>query len=360
MKILVIGAGGREHALCWKLAQSPVAPALYAAPGNPGMAALAQCTPTTDYVALADWIQPDLTIVGPEAPLAEGIADRFRERKWPIIGPSASAARIESSKSFAKALMAKAGVATARHVSASNEHDGLAALKQFGIPVVLKADGLAAGKGVVIAHSDAEARGALATLFQFSSKIVIEEYLEGEEVSFIVLTDGKRVVQLEPAQDHKALYDGDKGPNTGGMGAYSDSRILSASEQVQVTESVIHPVLNAMSEVDCQFNGFMFAGLMMTRDGPKVLEFNCRLGDPEAQVLLHRLSSDLVPLLLAAALGELHTSAVEWNPDPSVCVVLAAQGYPVQTRTGDVITGLNEVSTGVAFHAGTALKDKTL
>ena len=234
MKILVIGAGGREHALCWKLSQSPQRPDLYAAPGNPGIATLAKCTATTDYVALAGSIQPDLTIVGPELPLAEGIADRFRERGWLIVGPSASAARIETSKAFSKAVMQEAGVATARHITVTSQEDALKALKQFPLPLVLKADGLAAGKGVVIAHTEEEARSAIPALLEFSPHLVIEEYLIGEEVSFIVLTDGTNVVPLEPAQDHKAVFDGDQGPNTGGMGAYCDGHILSPVDQLQI------------------------------------------------------------------------------------------------------------------------------
>ncbi len=360
MKILVIGAGGREHALCWKLSQSPQRPDLYAAPGNPGIATLAKCTATPDYVALAASIQPDLTIVGPELPLAEGVADRFRERGWLIVGPSASAARLETSKAFSKAIMQEAGVATARHTTVGNQEDARKALKQFPLPVVLKADGLAAGKGVVIAHTEAEAEAAIPTLLEFSPHLVIEEYLIGEEVSFIVLTDGTNVVPLDPSQDHKAVFDGDQGPNTGGMGAYCDGRILSPVDQLQIAARVIRPVLDVMRHKNCHFSGFLYAGLMITSDGPKVLEFNCRLGDPETQVLMHRLASDFVPSLLAAAQGHLPDAALRWKPEPSVCVVLAAGGYPADPRIGDAITGLDDVSDGVVFQAATKMSGNTL
>ena len=355
MRILIIGGGGREHALCWKLAQSSEHPRLYAAPGNPGIGTLAECTATTDYVTLAESIRPDLTIVGPEVPLAEGIADRFRQRGWKIVGPSAAAARIETSKAFSKIVMEEAGVPTARHITATSQQDALAALNRFSLPVVLKADGLAAGKGVVIAQTEAEAREAIPKLLAVSPQLVIEEYLTGEEVSFIVLTDGTNVIPLEPAQDHKAVSDGDQGPNTGGMGAYSDGRILSKELQLHIVDNVIRPVLNVTRRNKCHFNGFLYAGLMMTTDGPKVLEFNCRLGDPEAQVLMHRLDSDFIPSLLATADGVLPERSLNWRAEPSVCVVLAASGYPDDPRTGDVITGLDSFSDGIVFHAGTKL-----
>ncbi|MEP6601519.1 MAG: phosphoribosylamine--glycine ligase [Nitrospirota bacterium] len=360
MRILIIGAGGREHALCWKLAQSPERPKLFAAPGNPGVATLAECTATTDYIALAESIQPDFTIVGPEVPLAAGIADRFRNRGWRIVGPSAAAARIESSKAFSKTVMEEAGVPTARHITVTSREDALTALKQFPLPVVLKADGLAAGKGVIIAQTEADARQAIPRLLAVSPQLVIEEYLTGEEVSFIVLTDGTNVIPLEPAQDHKAVSDGDQGPNTGGMGAYCDGRILSGNEQIHIVDTLIRPVLSVMLGSKCHFNGFLYAGLMMTTDGPKVLEFNCRLGDPETQVLMHRLSSDFIPCLLATANGTLPERTLNWRTEPSVCVVLAGAGYPEAPRVGDIITGLDDVTDGVAFHAGTKLNGDTV
>ncbi|MGI8744529.1 MAG: phosphoribosylamine--glycine ligase [Bryobacteraceae bacterium] len=348
LRILVIGSGGREHALCWKLAQNKSC-TIYATPGNPGMATCATCLPS------ANSFRPGLTIVGPETPLADGIVDRCRERGWPIIGPTAAAARIETSKAFAKAVMQQAGIATARYILVQSEQDAVAALQRFPFPVVLKADGLAAGKGVVIAHTRDEARRAIAELLAQSGRLIIEEFLIGEEVSFIVLTDGVHVTPFEPAQDHKAVFDEDEGPNTGGMGAYSDGRILSAVEQQAVIDSVIHPALDYMRRQGCPFTGFLYAGLMMTADGPKVLEFNCRLGDPETQVLMHRLESDLVGTLLAPGSAQL-----TWKTDPSVCVVLAAKGYPEIVRTGDPISGIEQVRNGVVFQAGTKMNSDAL
>lgn len=337
----MIGSGGREHALCWKLARDGRC-SVYAWPGNAGIASCAECLPSVDA------IEPDLTIVGPEAPLADGIVDRFRERGLAIIGPTAAAARIETSKAFAKDLMRAAGIPTALHVTAGTKSDALCALNQFPRPVVLKADGLAAGKGVVIAHTDDEAERGVAGLLALSPRLVIEQFLIGEEVSFIVFTDGKHVVALEPAQDHKAVLDGDRGPNTGGMGAYSDGRILSAAEQTGIIDSVISPALEQMRREGCPFTGFLYAGLMMTAEGPKVLEFNCRLGDPETQVLMHRLDSDLLELLLSPSQVK-----PTWKPEPSACVVLAAAGYPGSPRTGDAITGLDQLGPATAFHGAT-------
>lgn len=360
MRILVIGSGGREHALCWKLAQSPEKTALYACPGNPGIAALATCIPSADYAAVADLVRPDLTIVGPEMPLADGIVDRFREHGYPIVGPTASAARIETSKAFAKSVMDAAGIPTARHITAEGEPAALDALQSFPAPVVLKADGLAAGKGVVIASTHSEAHRAIPELLAYSQRLVIEEYLAGEEVSFIVLTDGTNVLAFEPAQDHKTVLDGDQGPNTGGMGAYCDGRIASQHDQAKIVDAVIRPVLEYMRRNGTPFTGFLYAGLMMTAEGPKVLEFNCRLGDPETQVLMHRLGSDLVPALVASARGQLQESPLDWKPEPSLCVVLGAQGYPGRVRTGDPIRGIENVHKSVVFQAGTKLYENVL
>jgi phosphoribosylamine--glycine ligase len=353
VKILVIGSGGREHALCWKISQSPLVKALYAIPGNPGIAQLANCLDTTDYVAAAAHIQPDLTVVGPEAPLVAGIVDGFREQGLAIVGPSAAAAQLESSKAFAKEFMQRLGIPTARHVSAQGFREAHEALRGFSYPVVLKADGLAAGKGVVIAHDQAEAEQAIPALLTYSTRLVIEEFLTGEEVSFIVLSDGRRVVALEPSQDHKAVHDNDEGPNTGGMGAYSDVRILSEKKRSQVLETIIEPAIAGMSAEGRPFTGFLYAGLMLTKDGPKVLEFNVRLGDPETQALLPRLESDLVPAVIAAAQGELDQTSLHWKMAPAVCVVLAAAGYPGPTRTGDPITGIEDVTDAVVFQAST-------
>ena len=360
LKVLIIGGGGREHALCWKLAQSPEVHALYAAPGNPGIAQVATCLETSDYLAAAESIDPDLTVVGPEAPLAAGIVDRFRGKGRAIVGPTAAAARLESSKAFAKDFMIRAGIPTARFITVDSPQQALAELRNFQYPVVLKADGLAAGKGVIIARSRAEAESAIAQLLTASSNLVMEEFLAGEEVSFIVLSDGANVLPLEPAQDHKAIFDGDQGPNTGGMGAYCDGRILSEVEKQLVMERVIRPAIGAMRKEGDPFTGFLYAGLMMTERGPHVLEFNARLGDPETQVLMHRMRSDFVPYLLAAAHGELKTSELEWRSEPSVCVVLAAAGYPGTVRSGDSITGLDAVKQATLFHAGTKLNGNVL
>jgi len=360
MKILVVGSGGREHALCWKLAQSPKTSALYAAPGNPGMAQVAKCLATTDYLSAAESIDADLTVVGPEAPLAAGVVDQFRAKRRPIVGPTAKAARLESSKVFAKEFMMRAGIPTARFASVDSPDEARAALGEFDFPVVLKADGLAAGKGVIIANSAAEAEAAIDQLLTQGSRLVIEEFLSGEEVSFIVLSDGVNVLALEPTQDHKAVHDGDRGPNTGGMGAYCDGRILDEFQRATVMAEVIHPAIQAMRAEGEPFTGFLYAGLMMTARGPKVLEFNARLGDPETQVLMHRMQSDFVEALFAAAHGTLDGSQLVWRPEPSVCVVLAAAGYPGSVRTGDAITGLDRVTNATVFHAGTRLAGDVL
>lgn len=360
MKILVVGSGGREHALCWKLAQNASVTGLYAAPGNPGIAQIADCLETSDYLAAAESVRADLTIVGPEGPLAAGIVDRFRAQGRSIVGPSAAAAQLESSKAFAKEFMLRANIPTARFHTADSAGDARSALRNFEYPVVLKADGLAAGKGVIIASSPAEAEAAIDQLMTPGSSLVVEEFLAGEEVSLIVLTDGRNIVALDPAQDHKAANDGDTGPNTGGMGAYCDGRILTSAEKRTAIELVIRPAIEHMRAEGFPFTGFLYAGLMMTAGGPKVLEFNARLGDPETQVLMHRMASDFVEPLMAAAEGRLSEVELEWRPEPSVCVVLAAAGYPVATRTGDSIRGIDQISNATVFHAGTKLSGEDL
>ena len=352
MKILVIGSGGREHALAWRLSQ--FGHEIVGAPGNPGIARLGRCLAACsidDYLAVADCV--DLTVVGPEAPLVAGVVDRFRAAGKPIVGPTAAAAQLEGSKSFSKDFMIRSGIPTAQHVTVNTPEEAWKAIEQFGYPVVLKADGLAAGKGVVIAHSRADAESALPALL--ASKLVIEEFLTGEEVSFIVVSDGKRVVPLQPTQDHKAVFDGDKGPNTGGMGAYCDSRILTAAQSREILDNVISPTIDRMAAERMPFTGFLYAGLMMTGEGPKVLEFNARLGDPETQALMHRMESDFAPVLDAAARGDLRDSNLTWREGPSVCVVMAAHGYPGHVRTGDAIAGIEaaEAAGAVVFHAGT-------
>src|ERR1700685_4389988 len=358
MKILVVGSGGREHALCWKLAQSPKTSALYAAPGNPGIAQLATCLSTTDYLAAAESIDAELTVIGPETPLAAGIVAHFRAKGRRIVGPTAAAARLESSKAFAKELMLRAGIPTARFAAVASADEAYEALLEFELPVVIKADGLAAGKGVIIAHTHQEARQAIEHLG--ADSLVIEEFLLGEEVSFIVLSDGVNVLALEPTQDHKTVNEGDQGPNTGGMGAYCDGRILDPFSQELVMAHVIRPAIAQMRAEGTPFTGFLYAGLMMTAEGPKVVEFNARLGDPDPQALMHRMASDFVEPLFSAAHGALDETPLEWRADPSVCVVLAAAGYPGSVRTGDRITGLDQVHDATVFHAGTKLAENIL
>jgi phosphoribosylamine---glycine ligase len=345
MKILVIGSGGREHALAWKLAQSPGVE-IFAAPGNPGIAQVAKCL-SGDPLDVAISTGADLTVVGPEAPLVSGIVDQFRARGLKIVGPTAQAARLEGSKILAKNFLAQMNIPTAAFAATENAIDARRLLDRFGFPVVLKADGLAAGKGVVVARDRNQAEAALAT---FQGPLVVEEFLQGEEVSFIALCDGKTAVPLAPTQDHKAAFDGDHGPNTGGMGAYCESSILTEAQIDEILSRIIQPTLEATG-----FTGFLYAGLMMTADGPKVLEFNVRLGDPETQPLLHRLTSDLAPVLAAAANGELDSIALEWRPGPSACVVLASGGYPGSYEVGKPIHGIPEAEAlgATVFHAGT-------
>jgi phosphoribosylamine--glycine ligase len=351
MRILVLGGGGREHALAWKLARSPGV-SVFAAPGNPGIAKVGTCLPVVagaSYLEIAEAIGADLTVVGPEAPLVAGVVDAFRARGRKIVGPDRNAAQLEGSKVFAKNFFVQSHISTAEFVTVENETDARHALDRFGFPVVLKADGLAAGKGVIVARDRQEAEAALATL---KGRLVIEEFLRGEEVSFIALCDGRDVVPLAPTQDHKAVFDGDTGPNTGGMGAYCDGAILSEAQTKEILDGVIYPTVEAM-----RFTGFLYAGLMMTAAGPKVLEFNVRLGDPETQPLMHRMASDFVPALLAAASGELAGVKLEWRSGPSVCVVLASGGYPGAYESGKAIRGIDaaEAAGATVFHAGTRM-----
>jgi phosphoribosylamine--glycine ligase len=360
MKIMVIGSGGREHALCWKLAQSPKTTALYAAPGNPGIASVATCLATTDYLLAAESIDADLTVVGPEAPLAAGVVDQFRAARRPIVGPASAAAQLESSKAFAKEVMLRAGIPTARFRTASSPDEARAAFGEFDFPLVLKADGLAAGKGVTIANSTAEANQAIRQLLTPGSTLVIEEFLTGEEVSFIVLSDGANILALEPTQDHKTVHDGDTGPNTGGMGAYCDGRILDDLQKTEIMTRIIRPTIQHMRDEGKPFTGFLYAGIMMTAQGPKVLEFNARLGDPETQALMHRMVSDFIEPLAAAAHGALEGIPLVWRTEPSMCVVLAAAGYPGAVQSGDAIQGLEQVREATVFHSGTKLIQNVL
>jgi len=352
MRVLIIGGGGREHALAWRLAQSPEVERVFATPGNPGIARVAACLPAGEgspdaYLAVAESVDADLTVVGPEAPLVAGVVDAFRARGRAIFGPTAVAARLEGSKVFAKNFLQQSNIPTAAFVAAPNAAEALRALGRFTYPVVIKQDGLAAGKGVVVAADRGVAESALASL---RPPFVVEEFLAGEEVSYIVLSDGRNVVPLEPTQDHKAVFDGDAGPNTGGMGAYCDSRILTAAETSAILDRIIRPTIEATG-----FTGFLYAGLMMTTAGPKVLEFNVRLGDPETQPIMQRMQTDLAPVLLAAARGSLPAAHMEWRPGPSVCVVLASGGYPGAFAAGKPIHGIEaaEATAATVFHAGT-------
>ncbi len=374
MKILVLGSGGREHALAWKLHESQQMEELYCAPGNAGIAQEAECIPidlsqTKAIVELAKRLHADLTIVGPEAPLVAGIVDEFEKEGIAIIGPSKAAARLEGSKIFAKEFMRRHSIPTARFEVADNFEQAVEALARFPLPVVVKADGLAAGKGVVVAHSHLEAEQAVEdfmlrkTLGSAGDRVVIEECLSGEETSFIVLTDGRGILPLVPTQDHKALLDGDQGPNTGGMGAYSDDSILSEPLHDEILRSIVAPTLAGMEMEGSPYRGFLYCGLMMTPAGPMLLEYNVRLGDPEAQPILMRLRSDLADLLMASREGQLATVDVHWSPNPAVCVVLTSKGYPGKPEVGKTITGYEGVEAlgGVKiFHAATRVEDHQL
>jgi len=374
MKLLVIGSGGREHALAWKLHESQQMEELYCAPGNAGIAQEAECMPvdlsrTGAILDLARQVHSDLTIVGPEAPLVAGVVDEFEKAGLAIIGPSKAAARLEGSKIFAKEFMRRRGIPTARYEVAESFEDAVKALARFPLPVVVKADGLAAGKGVVVARSQPEAEQAVddfmrrKTLGSAGDRVVIEECLTGEETSFIVITDGRGILPLVPTQDHKALLDGDQGPNTGGMGAFSDDSILSESLRDEILRSIVAPTLVGMELEGSPYRGFLYFGLMMTSSGPMLLEYNVRLGDPEAQPILMRLRSDLVDLLVALRDGHLATVDVHWSPNPAVCVVLASRGYPGKPEVGKKITGHDaaEALGGVKiFHSGTRVMDHQL
>ncbi len=349
MKVLVIGGGGREHALAWRLAASNSVTQLHCAPGNPGSAQLATCHHTSDYVHLAQSLHIDLTVVGPEVPLVAGIVDQFRTQGLHIVGPNAANAALEGSKIYSKRFMQKLGIPTARFQTVDTPEQARAAFPHFHFPLVLKTDGLAAGKGVIIAQNHAEAEEALT---QLTCPLVLEEFLVGEEVSFIALCDGKTAVALEPSQDHKRIFDNDEGPNTGGMGAFSDSRILNQTQRSSILETVILPVVRAT-----QFTGFLYAGIMMTADGPRVLEFNVRLGDPETQPLMMRLDCDWAEALLASARGALTPDLLRWNPKPATCVVLASEGYPGPVIANRLITGLELPTSCQVFHAGTRQTD---
>jgi len=371
MKILVIGSGGREHALVWKLRQSPRVTKVYCAPGNGGIAAEAECLPADikkleSLVDVAERIRPDLTVVGPELPLTLGIVDEFTRQGWKIFGPTREAARLESSKSFAKQFMQRHQIPTAHYAICKSMDEIRDALPHFHMPVVLKADGLAAGKGVVICKNKDEAIAVAnemvsgKMLGEAGLCVVVEECLRGEEISFLVLSDGERVAPLVAAQDYKRAGDDDTGPNTGGMGAYSTSSILDGQMQNWLLQHIARPVVTGMKEEGTEYRGVLYCGLMMTARGPMVLEFNCRLGDPETQAILMRLDSDLLEALEAAIEGRVSEGDFRWSADATVCVVMASGGYPGTFEAGKKIMGLEEAGRmeGIkVFHAGTTARD---
>ncbi|MGM0410298.1 MAG: phosphoribosylamine--glycine ligase [Bacillota bacterium] len=367
MKVLVIGSGGREHALVWKIFQSELVDKIYAAPGNDGMENLAEKVdiPADDKMALADWAEEneiDLTVVGPEKPLVNGIVDEFEKRNLKIFGPNAKAAQIEGSKVFAKDILRKYDIPTAEYEVFNSVEDSLRYLRGCDFPVVIKAEGLAAGKGVVIATNVDEAEEAVSTIMEdrifgdAGERIVVEDFLTGEEVSFLGLTDGETIVPLSPAQDHKAVFDGDEGPNTGGMGAYSPTPFVSEELENEILEEVLKPTIEAFQQEGIKYKGILYAGLILTEMGPKVLEFNARLGDPETQVLLPRLKNDLVELMLDVVNEDLEDVKLNIREESAVCVVLTSGGYPITYDTGKKIKGLDELNkydNVLVFHAGT-------
>ncbi|RAL21468.1 phosphoribosylamine--glycine ligase [Thermoflavimicrobium daqui] len=365
MRVFIIGSGGREHALAWKLSQSPQVTEIYCAPGNGGIAEIATCISisATDIEGLLKFAkekQIDLTIVGPEAPLLEGIVDRFKEHNLPIFGPEKLAARIEGSKRFAKELMQKYDIPTATFRSFTNAEVAKEYVRSHGVPIVVKADGLAAGKGVVVAHSIEEAELAIEEIIEKNifgdagREVVIEEFLSGQEVSLMAFVDGTTVKPMVISQDHKPVFDHDQGPNTGGMGAYSPVPQIPQSVVDEAISSILKPMAEAMYQEGLQYQGVLYAGLMVTETGPKVIEFNARLGDPETQVVLPRLKTDLLEILLAIVNGKLEEMEIEWDHQAAVCVVMAAGGYPSTYETGHLISGLpNDTDQQVIFHAGT-------
>jgi phosphoribosylamine--glycine ligase len=375
MRILVIGGGGREHALVWKLKQSPRVEKIWCAPGNGGIAADAECVPieagdVDALVAFAEKAQPDLTVVGPELPLVNGLADKFRQRNWAIVGPSRRAAQLEGSKIFAKEFLRRHAIPTARmYGTFDSASDAYAALRSVAWPVVIKADGLCGGKGVFLAHDFEAAHDFIERVMEKNElgaggkHILLEETLEGDELSFILVTDGKTYAPLVPTRDHKRLSDGNLGPNTGGMGAYSTDELLPEQLRKTVVSTIMEPTLRGLASDGIPYQGFLYIGLMLTKSGPKVLEFNCRLGDPEAQAIVARFDFDLAEVLQDVADGNLKAYKLRWKSGASVCVVLASGGYPGKFEVGKRIEGLTaaEQITGVkVLHAGTKRVDEAI
>jgi len=371
MKVLVIGAGGREHALVWSMSRSNRVSEVICAPGNAGIVQLARCIPASqrdvdDLLRVTAAESPDLVVVGPEIPLSLGLVDELQRRSIPVFGPTREAAQLESSKAFAKRFMQRHQIPTAAYAVATGEHQAMESIDLFHFPLVIKADGLAAGKGVIMCESRREATEAISGLLGgkllggVQTSIVIEEFLTGEEVSFLTLTDGKHVLPLVPAQDHKRIGEGDKGPNTGGMGVYSTDGMVDDQMRDWILHHIAQPAVNGMAAEDAPFTGVLYIGLMMTARGPMVLEFNARFGDPETQAILARLDSDLLEALEAGVEGRLSATELRWKPGASACVIAASSGYPGSYLTGHRISGLEEAGSipGVEiFHSGTGLVD---
>ena len=368
MKILVVGGGGREHTLVWKISQSPLAEKIFCAPGNAGIASLAECvdidaTNINKLLKFAKKEKIDLTVVGPEAPLVDGIVEKFKKNDLKIFGPSADAALLEGSKGFAKKFMGRFGIPTGTFQIFSEADEAIEFIRDMGAPIVVKADGLAAGKGVTVAFDEESAIKAVndcitkGAFGQAGHRIVLEEYLEGEEATVLAFTDGEKFITMPSSQDHKAIYDNDRGPNTGGMGAYSPAPVVTDEVLKQVEDEIIRPTIQGLREEDCEYRGVLYCGLMITDSGPKVIEYNVRFGDPEAQAVIPRIKSDIVPILLACAEGDLGDVQAEWAEEAAVCVVIASGGYPGKYEKGKPISGLDKAAKipgAVVFHAGTA------
>ncbi|MCW8858424.1 MAG: phosphoribosylamine--glycine ligase [Deltaproteobacteria bacterium] len=370
MKILVVGGGGREHALIWKIAQSPLVKQIYCAPGNPGIAELAECVHigADEIAALCDFAKAeaiDLTVIGPEVPLTLGIVDIFQAAGLDVFGPNKAAAQIEGSKGFSKDLMARYNIPTAAYRSFTDHAAAVAYIKEQGAPIVVKADGLAAGKGVIVAMSETQAMAAVDDIMldkvfgTAGASVVIEEFMDGEEASFFAFTDGKNILPLASSQDHKRVNDNDEGPNTGGMGAYSPAPVVTPELHDLIVETIVRPTIAGMAEDGCPYSGILYVGLMIKDGQPRVVEYNARFGDPEAQPLLMRMKSDIVPVLQACARGDLSHTSIQWHDKAAVCVVMASGGYPAAFEKNLPIAGLDaaaQVQDLMVFHAGTAFK----